>query len=105
MRTMLTNMLSGLNANLMNFQLLNIVLPTQFSATIQNIEKYKQDLTTAQFVLQQAQNYANGMIQQATQENGIILQIAQGYQQQLNAVSLFLFDNAVEYRQEIRKYR
>ncbi len=87
MRSKLTAILGNVEATLQNFQLLDIKLPSQFSATIQSIEKYKQDLTSAQFMLQAAQQYAGGVIDQALQENAIITQTAQSYQKQLVEVS------------------
>ena len=86
MRANLIDMLSGLQANLQNFQLLVIQLPSKFSQTIQDIEKYKQDLTSIQFKLQEAQQYATGMIEQALNQQGTITQGASSYAKVLTEV-------------------
>ena len=86
MRAKLTEMLTSLQANLQNFQLFEIKLPDKFSQTIQNIEKYKQDLTSAEFQHQEAQQYATGMVEKAMQENAMITQEADGYSKQMSEV-------------------
>jgi hypothetical protein len=86
MKARLTELLSGLQANLQNFQLLVIQLPSKFSQTIQDIEKYKQDLTSIQFKLQEAQQFAKGMIEQARKQKDTITQEATSAKKVLDEV-------------------
>jgi len=88
MRAKLTEVLTSFQSTLQNFQLFEIKLPSKFSQTIQNIEKFKQDLTSAEFKLQEAQQYASGMIDKAVQESGMILQAATSYAKQLSEVKI-----------------
>eukprot|EP00829_Urostomides_striatus_P016146 TRINITY_DN5239_c0_g1_i1.p2 TRINITY_DN5239_c0_g1~~TRINITY_DN5239_c0_g1_i1.p2 ORF type:complete len:134 (-),score=25.37 TRINITY_DN5239_c0_g1_i1:13-414(-) len=83
MKTNLFAVLAGLQVSLQSFQLLGVVLPSKFSTTVQNIESSIQNLTSEQYILAEAQQYAAGMIQQAQQQNAIITQQAIGYQTQL----------------------
>jgi len=87
-RAKLAEMLTGVQANLQNFQLLDIKLPEKFTLTIQNIEKFKQDLTSAQFKLQEAQQNATGMVDKAQKELAVITQEASSYKKQLLEVFL-----------------
>ena len=91
MKTDLYALLNGLQVNLQSFQLLGVVLPSKFSTTVQNIESAIQNLTSEQYVLAEAQQYATGMIQNAQQQNAIITQQATGYQTQLQQVTKYNF--------------
>lgn len=90
MKTDVFALFSGLQLTLQNFQLLDVVLPSQFTTTVQGIQSAIQNLTTEQYILAEAQQYAAGMIQQAQQQNAIITQQAIGYQTQMQQVVKFI---------------